>query len=131
MWDAPAHVIQVHLRVVAKATFVGATAVIVLHTVCIEALNLTIIFGDNQLHKNFPLWCQQQPLQLFWVLELLESLCSKDRLQNLPVLRTCDPYVTDQQYLKDAAQRTTLTISLAVYWRELAGRQTARTSKWT
>ena len=33
----------------------------------IECLDFSIVFGDDQLNKDFSLWGQQQALQFFWV----------------------------------------------------------------
>ncbi|KAA6427887.1 MAG: hypothetical protein FRX49_02549 [Trebouxia sp. A1-2] len=58
----------VHLRMVSEPTLVWASAIIMLDTICIEALNLAIILGDDKLDKHLPLRSEKQPLKLFWVL---------------------------------------------------------------
>ena len=70
----PADVIQVDLGVVAQTAFVGSAAVGVLHSVRIEGFDLAVVLGDDQLHQNFALGGQQQPLQLPRVLQFCERL---------------------------------------------------------
>ena len=71
---SPPYVIQVNLRMISQAPLVGPSAVVVLHTIRVEGLYFAIIFCDNQLHKHLALWCQQKPLQLFWVFQLTKGL---------------------------------------------------------
>ncbi len=47
---SPAHIIQIHFGVVSEAALVGPTAVIVLHSVGIEGLDLAVVLGDDELH---------------------------------------------------------------------------------
>ena len=79
----PADVIQVDLGVVAQTAFVGSTAVGVLHAVCVEGLNLAVVFGDDQLHQDFALGGQQQPLQLSRVLQFCERLRMLGKLSTI------------------------------------------------
>ncbi len=59
---------------VSEPTLVWTSAIIMLDTICIEALNLAIILGDDKLDKHFPLGSEKEPLKLFWVLKLCKSL---------------------------------------------------------
>lgn len=71
---APANVIKVDFRVVPQPTLVRPAAVVVLYAVGIEALDLAVVFCDDKLNQDFPLGRQQQALQLFGVLKLLQGL---------------------------------------------------------
>lgn len=70
----PAHVVQIHLRVEAQPSLEGAAAVVVLHPVAVEHLDLAIVLGDHQLHAHLTHRGQKQPLQALGVLELRQGL---------------------------------------------------------
>lgn len=70
----PAHIIEVNLGMVSQASFVRASAVVMLHTIGIKGLDLPIVLCDDQLHQHLSLWREQQALQLVRILQLLQGL---------------------------------------------------------
>ena len=77
----PAHIIEVHLRMISEPALVWASAVVVLYTISVEALYLTVVFCYDELHKHLTLRSQQQSLKLLWILELLQGLSLRKHLE--------------------------------------------------
>ena len=70
----PAHVVHADVGVEAEPPLEGPAAVVVLHAVCVEYLDLAAVPGDVQLHVQLPVWRQQQLLQALWVVQHLQRL---------------------------------------------------------